>query len=492
MFTHLYKYLLCIFICFGLSSCMRVGPDYHTPGVSCPAHWNNVGLADAPDSAWIQDSTAPDLSQWWRNLEDSLLTQLIEETLRSGLEIQSAQARLREARARLAVTSADFSPALTAATAASRTTTSGENGSGSSRNLYNAGFDASWELDVFGGVRRGIEAAAADLGAKAAALNDTRVTLAAEVASQYITVRSLQQRLTIARANLTRQAETLQLTQWREQAGLVSRQDVEQARSSMEQTRAQIPSLETNLAQSEYRLDILLGESPGTLHPRLATGGDLPHVPQTLAIGIPAEALRQRPDVRVAEQTLVAETARIGVAEAALYPALKLSGSLGLEALTLADLSGNPIRTSSLLGGISAPLFNAGQLRNQVRMQDAVCEQARISYQQTVLSALEEVENALVALARNHEHRAALAAATEAARQAALMARQRYQAGLIDFQSVLDTERTVLSLEDSLTVARADGILGLIQLYKALGGGWTMDATDSLSQAGTGHDNNGA
>ncbi|MBN2646056.1 MAG: efflux transporter outer membrane subunit [Desulfuromonadaceae bacterium] len=483
------KAVLILLLCCGLTGCIAVGPDYQPPDLLCPVTWNRTGLADASAGGWVQGDASAQISQWWRTLDDALLTQLIDEALCSGLDLQTAQARLREARARLAVTSADFFPLLTASASASRSTTSGENGSGTSRHLYSAGFDASWELDLFGGVRRSVEAAEADLAAQEASLDDSRVTLAAEVASQYVALCSLQQRLAIARENLARQSETLQLTQWREQAGLANRQEVEQARSSMEQTRAQIPNLETSLATAEYRLDILLGQPPGTLHPRLAAGRDLPQAPPQLVLGIPAETVRQRPDVRAAEQALVAQTARVGVAEAALYPSFKLSGSLGLEALTLADLSGNPIRSSSLLGGITAPLLNAGQLRNQVRIQDALCEQARLSYQQTLLSALEEVENALVALSRNQDRCAALAAATQAAQQAAQLARQRYQAGLIDFQSVLETERSVLSLEDSLASCRADGILAVIQLYKALGGGWTGQ-TEPLTQAGTDHDSN--
>ncbi len=306
-----------------------------------------------------------------------------------------------------------------------------------------------------------------------ASLENTQVSLASEVALNYVEVRALQTRVGIARANLASQSETLQLTNWRAQAGLVSSQDVEQARSNLEQTRAQIPSLETSLAESEHGLDILLGRAPGTLHARLAATGELPTVPDRIAVGIPADTLRQRPDVRAAERKLAAETARVGVAEAARYPSFTLSGSIGLEALTLGALGNGGAATSSLLAGITSPVFNAGRLRAQVEIQDAVREQAQVSYEQAVLTALQEVENTLVALARNRERVEALAIAAESARNAAELARQRYSAGLIDFQSVLDTERSVLSAEDSLASSRADGVLALIRLYKALGGGWS-------------------
>jgi len=367
-------------------------------------------------------------------------------------------------------------PSVAASGNARRSRSSEETGSGDARNSFSAGFDASWEIDVFGGVRRGVEAAEADLESTVANLDDTRVSLASEVALNYIDVRTLQTLLGIARANLASQSETLQLTEWRAQAGLVSSQDVEQARSNREQTRAQIPALETSLAEAEHRLDLLLGRAPGTLHARLAATGDLPAVPDQIAVGIPADTLRQRPDVRAAERRLAAETARVGVAEAARYPFFNLSGSIGLEALTFGALGNSDAAASSLFAGFTAPIFDAGRLRAQVDIQDALREQALVAYEQTVLVALQDVENVLVSLARNRERVEALENAVESARNAALLARQRYSAGLIDFQSVLDSERSVLLLEESLAGSRANGVQALIRLYKALGGGWSPQA----------------
>ncbi|HEY5282058.1 MAG TPA: efflux transporter outer membrane subunit, partial [Polyangia bacterium] len=282
-------------------------------------------------------------------------------------------------------------------------------------------------------------------------------------------------RLDIARTNLARQSETSELTLLRAKAGLVNSQDVEQARSNREQTLAQIPSLEISLAEAEHSLDALLGKAPGTLHTRIAATGRLPETPSRVAVGIPADTLRQRPDVRVAERKLAGETARVGVAEAARYPSFKLSGSIGLDALSQSAIGNGAGVSYSLLGGITAPIFNAGRLKSQVEVQDAVREQAQVAYEQAVLTALQEVENALVALARNRERGEALARASEAARAAAQLAKQRYGVGVIDFQSVIDTERTVLSVEDSLASTRADGVLALIRLYKALGGGWSQE-----------------
>jgi NodT family efflux transporter outer membrane factor (OMF) lipoprotein len=462
--------MLMVFTGCSLTACLSVGPDYVQPELDVPADWNRLDISAEP---MMDAAKSGDLSQWWQSLNDPLLTELVAEALLASPDLRSAQARLREARARRTVAASARFPTVTAAGNASSRESSEEAGSGDTRELYSAGLDATWELDVFGGVRRSIEAAEADLASSESRLQDTQVSLAAEVATNYVEVRSLQIRLRIARDNLASQSETLQLTEWRAQAGLVSSQDVEQARSNREQTQAQIPSLETGLAEAEHRLDILLGKTPGTLHPRLAATGSLPAVPKQIAVGIPADTLRQRPDVRAAERTLAAETARVGVAEAARYPAFKLSGSIGLEALTLSALDNSGASTSTLLGGITAPLFDAGRLRSQVEIQDAVREQAAIAYEQTMLSALQDVENALVALARNRERSEALAIATASANNAAELARQRYTAGLIDFQSVLDTERSVRVIEDSLATSRADGVLALIRLYKALGGGWT-------------------
>lgn len=472
---------LVVLAVLGVVGC-SVGPSYRKPEPNPPARWSRLHETANPVAA---DGASGDLGQWWRGLNDSLLSELVDEAQQRGLDVRKARARLREARARLAVVSAGRYPDVGASASASRsgsTVVQGEGGGAATMtgNQFNAGFDASWELDVFGGVRRNLEAAEADQESAVASLDDARVSLVAEVARNYVEVRSLQTRLDIARTNLAGQTETQELTGLRARAGLVSFQDAEQARSNREQTLAQIPSLETSLAEAEHRLDILLGRTPGTLHARLSVAGRLPEIPARVAVGIPADTLRQRPDVRAAERRLAAETARVGVAEATRYPSFKLSGSIGLDALVRGGTGNSTGASYSLLGGIVAPLFNAGRLKRQVEAQDAVREQAQVAYEQAVLTALQEVEDALVALARNRERDAALTRAAEAARAAARLARERYGAGVIDFQSVIDTERTVLSVEDSLATTRADGVLALIRLYKALGGGWSA-TTESLA-----------
>jgi NodT family efflux transporter outer membrane factor (OMF) lipoprotein len=300
------------------------------------------------------------------------------------------------------------------------------------------------------------------------------VSLAAETALAYVEARSLQNRLAIARDNLARQLETLELTHWRARAGLASSQDVEQARANVEQTRAQVPLLAQNLAAAEDRLALLTAQPVSAVRERLATPGGLPAVPERLLVAIPADTLRQRPDVAAAERQLAAATARVGAAEAARLPRLTLSGSLGVEALTASALGEAGSGFSVLAAQMLAPLFDAGKRRAQVEVQDALREQAEAQYRKTVLTALSEVEDALGALASTRAREVSLVQAAEAIRNAALLARHRYQAGIIDFQSVLDTERSRLSVEDQLASARADRVTSMIRLYKAMGGGWAQ------------------
>jgi multidrug efflux system outer membrane protein len=450
----------------GLAGCAAVGPDYSPPPIDVPAEWQRAG--EAPAAAGRED-----LSAWWQRLEDPLLSGLVDEALAGSLDLRSAQARLRQARALRGIAGAERFPAVSASASATRADGSEETGSGRSTELYRAGFDAQWEPDVFGGVRRGIEAAQAGVEAAAASLANTQVSLVAEVALNYVEVRAFQARLAIARSSLESQAETFQLTDWRAQAGLVGALDVEQARAQLEQTRAQIPALEASLAQAGHRLAVLLGRAPGALRERLAVRGPVPAVPERVAVGIPADTLRQRPDVRAAERTLAMETARIGQAQAARYPRFALSGSIGVEALRAGALGASGATATSLAASVATTVFDAGRLRQQVEAQSAVAEQALAGYEAAILAALEDVENALVGLARSLQREAALRSAVEAARNAALLARQRYSSGLIDFQPVLDTERTLLSLSDTLAATQAQSASSLIQLYKALGGGWT-------------------
>ena len=446
------------------TGCAAVTSRPVTPGVTAPDAWQ--ATAATPD---IVVSDAPqDLSRWWLQLGDRTLSDLVTRALAANLDVRAAQAALREARARRGLAGIDLLPSVSASAGASVSKSSG-----ATQDVYNAGFDASWEPDVFGGTRHAINASQADLQATVASLHDTQVSLVAEVALNYVELRTLQARLTIARDNLARQTETLALTVWRAQAGLTSEVDVEQERTTVAQTRALIPALETSLAEAEHRLAVLAGEPPTALRETLAATAPIPTAPRRVVVGIPADTLRQRPDVRAAEQRLAAEVARLGEAEAARYPSLKLSGALGVDAVSLGGLATAATVARSLVGSLTAPIFDRARIRRQIEIQNAAEEQALIAYEGTVLAALEEVENALVALANARARQASLAEAADAARRAAELARDRYAAGLIGYQTVLDTERTMLSAEDTLTSGEAESTSDLIRLYKALGGGWT-------------------
>ncbi len=450
-----------------LAGCAALGPEYQAPALPLPATWSQHAAQPAED-----------LAEWWKRLADPTLDQLIAQALVASPDLKLARARLQEARARRTLAGAETSASVTASASASQSKSS-KNSGGTSSDRYQAGFDASWEPDVFGATRRGIEAAQADLEASGAGLESTRVSLVAEVARNYMELRGAQARLQIARANLASQSETLQLVQWRAQAGLASSLEVEQARGNREQTRSQIPTLETALTEAEHRLALLLGQAPASLHPQLETPAPLPAIPDALMLGIPADTLRRRPDVLAAERRLAAETARIGVAEAARYPSFTLSGSIGLDALQAGDLISAAALGHSLLARVAASVFDGGRLRQRVEIQNAVQEQAWLTYENTVLTALSEVEDALVALSNRRRRQEALGLAAEATRNAALLARQRYSSGLVDFQVVLDSERSLLGVEDNQASAATARATALIQLYKALGGGWSATSAAS-------------
>ena len=447
----------------GCAALPSVGPDYQTPDTPMPTAWQ----AETPDTGKRQD-----FSRWWQQLDDPLLTRLIDEALSGSLDLKAAQARLRQARATRNQAVGGYFPTIAASAGASSNRQAEVINPNYVGTTYSAGFDASWEIDLFGGTRRGVEAATADQAASAANLNNARVSLVAEVALNYVELRGYQRRLAIAAENLASQGETLQIVQWRNQAGLASSVDVEQARANYEQTRATMPDLEVGAYQAENRLAVLLGHHPGTLHDELRAYKPLPEVPASIASGIPADILLQRPALTGAERTLAAETARVGQKMAARYPSLSLSGSFGWEAFSFGALSGAGAVASATAASLAATVFDGGRLRSAVDIQSAVQEQALIAYESSILTALEEVENALKAHAVARDRLNARQAAADAARNAAQLGEMQYESGLTDFQKVLDTQRTRLTAEDNLSTAQSAVLTSLIKLYKALGGGW--------------------
>jgi NodT family efflux transporter outer membrane factor (OMF) lipoprotein len=448
------------------------------PLVGCASldPWQPAPLAiDVPDT-WSSADPSPAagraaLAQWWLHFDDPLLGSLVAQALQENTSVRSAQAALRQARALRDAAAAGLLPTI-GSSASARHGTAGGNSTG---NSFAVGLDASWELDIFGANRSALGASEATAEASAASLGDIRISVAAEVALAYIGLRNAQARIMIAGDNLASQQETLQITQWRQQAGLVTSQEFEQARAAVEQTRAQLPALQTSIAQFCHALAVLTGQPPAALLAVLATSAPVPHADDTLAISLPAETLRQRPDVRAAEHQMAAALARVSQAQAARLPDFRLGGSLGLSALTLGALTNGTSVISTLLASVSLPVFDGGALRAQVRAQQAAFDQTSMAYQSTVLTALQEVEDALVALRSDRQRLAHLQQAAEAAANASLLARQRFGSGLVDFQAVLETQRTRLSTEDSVAASIADVSADHVRLYKALGGGWTPD-----------------
>lgn len=461
-----------------LTGCAAVGPDYLAPDLSAPAAWNG-----APAAGISQDSDPQVLANWWKTLNDPLLSELMERAVAGNLDLKQAQSRVRQARAERGEKQAATSPAVDASGSFSRSRGSG---SGAMSNLYRLGLDAGWELDVFGGLRRSVEAADARVEASEADLRDVLVSLLGETALNYIDVRTYQTQLTVAETNLKSLTETYHLTSWRAEAGQIGQLDVEQARYNLEQTRAQIPGLKNSLNQAENALAVLLGVQPGALQSQLEERQPIPTPPSEVAVGVPAEALRQRPDIRKAERELAAQTAQVGVATADLYPKFSLSGSIGLEALSADGFLSANNRTWQIAPGVSWNIFDAGRLRKKIEIQSALQEQSLLTYEATVLGALQEVENALVAYAHEQERRGALNLATGAALRASDLARQQYAAGLIDFLSVLEAQRALLTLQQQL--AESEGLVtgNLVRLYKALGGGWEpLTAQETIVQGDT-------
>ena len=453
----------------------------------CSVRRPYVASAPVAPDAWAASAPGPDdvesLAQWWDAFNDPMLTSLVQRALAGNLDVRTAVSRVREARASLSSSRATLIP-LADASGSRRTTGRGdEGGLGGTTQSYLLGLDASWEIDVFGALRSGIDAASATTGAREADLQDVLVTLTAEVALNYIDVRTLQERLEIALANAGIQEQTLELTQFRVQAGLATDLDVQQARSNLESTRAQIAALDAQVAQAIHRLAVLLGQPPASLNAELSTPAEIPVAPIAVALGVPADMLRRRPDVRGAERELAAQFAQVNAARADLYPTFRLAGSIGLESLALARLLVPGSNVWSVGPSVNSRLFNRQQLRQNLVIQTERQQQAALAHEARVLGALQEVEDSLSALAEEQTRRDHLAAAADAASQAADLSLQLYTAGLRDFRDVLDAQRSLLTLQDQLASSGANVSTDLVRLYKSLGGGW---AAASFIPDGTG------
>jgi NodT family efflux transporter outer membrane factor (OMF) lipoprotein len=417
-----------------LSGCM-VGPNYQRPVVEVPDVWQEKSTAH------VAEGEAP-LQTWWGVFDDPKLTELIQRAQVSN-EPSENVAPIPEL--------AD------------------------PMNFFSVGLDASWELDVFGRIRSTIEAASAELGASVEDYRDVLVTLLSDVALNYIELRALQARINYAVANVRAQRDTLQITRDRFEAGLVSQLDITQAESNLANTEAQIPPLRAGLTGALNRLAVLLGETPGSLNAELSDTSDIPVPPETITVGLPAELLRQRPDVRRAERSLAAQTARIGIRTADLYPRFSLFGFLALESTEGGDL----FDSSSVTWGFGLPIrwniWAGGRIRASIKVEEARTEQALLAYEQSVLRALEEVENAMVAYYQERLRRDKLVEAVVASERSVELVRTQYMAGLTNFQNVLDTQRSLFNQQDQLAASEGVLVQSLVALYKALGGGWNPE-----------------
>jgi multidrug efflux system outer membrane protein len=459
------KFLLAPIAAAVLAAC-AVGPDYQAPETRAAASFDGL---EKPYS------NGEHLADFWRSFDDATLARLVDEAVGSNYDVRIALSRVAEARALRRDVAFDLAPSISAGGGYTETRVSREQtlaGAPRSTEYYDAGFDAFWELDFFGRVRRGLEASDAQLGAIEAARRDALVIVTAEVTRTYFELRGFQQQLDVARRNVSNQRSTLDLATARLDAGSGTEFDTARAQAQLSATLGSIAPLEAAVARSIHRLSVLVGREPGALRAELAPARDLPALPGIVPVGDPAGMLRRRPDIRVAERELAASTAGIGVAVADLFPRVTFTGSAGYVAGASGDLGNSGTDAYVLAPGISWSIFDLGHVQARIAASKARQQTALLRYEKTVLTALEETENSLVSHARARDRLVHDEAAVKASATAADLARVRYENGASDFLQVLDAERTLLVSEDQLARSRTDAATSLIAVYKSLGGGW--------------------
>ncbi|MDB5394463.1 MAG: transporter [Rhodospirillales bacterium] len=495
-----------------------VGPDFTPPAPVDAAHWNDPSARRDGDRAAVSQATNPD-PEWWDGLGDPVLTALTEKAIKGNLDLQQAVLRVIEAHQGEISAGAQGMPALGANGSYSRTQLGAKGileSKGAYRqldaladqnsplnrfrpglgnevrtvlggalsqitqpsDLYQYGLSASWEVDLFGKVRRSVEQAGAKTEAAAEATNDALVMLEGEVAQAYVQLRGAQDLAASQRENVRTARETFELTQRRQQHGLTTELDVEQARTQLDDNERQLPGFDKQIEQAMNSLSVLIGEPPGTLDATLAIPAPLPKIPQIVGVGIPSTLARRRPDIREAEAQLHAATANIGVAVASFYPDISLTGSLGLRALDASYVTNWASHFYSVGPSISLPIFEGGRLTAGLRLARAQAAEAALAYRAVVLNSLREVENALVAYRTDRVARDKSAETVSAAKTTLYLARNRYEHGMSDFIQVLDAERTLISARQQLIQADIALISDVVALYRALGGGWEKRAGD--------------
>jgi NodT family efflux transporter outer membrane factor (OMF) lipoprotein len=460
--------LLALPLAFGLAGCVRTDVKQPQAGIPVPP-------------AWSETSAAPistDVSRYWTQLNDPLLTQFVEQAIAHNQDLAQSVARVAQARAQLASARAAFFPQITGSAGATKNV-----GKFTQKQVeFNVGANASWEADLFGQISGNVAASRADLAAAGYSLADLQRAIVGQVALTTIQARATALELAIARDTLKYQDQNLQIAQWRVQAGLVSSLDVEQARGQRAATAATIPQLESSLAASANSISTLIGEPPGRVLTLLQGSAALPSPPAMNGFAAPAEVLRQRPDVRGAEATLIADSARVGVARAQLLPMLNLTGNVGTASAGLSNLF--DVITGGLVATVTQLIFDGGRTRAQVKGAEATAQGALAAWRGTILSALEEVESAAVDLKSSQDRVGIEKEALDAANNAAILARSQYQAGLTDFQNLLTAENQLLSARNGVVSAEADQASAFVRLTQALGGGWSPAALPIASNDG--------
>jgi NodT family efflux transporter outer membrane factor (OMF) lipoprotein len=468
-----------------LAGC-TVGPDYKgPPKTAAPKTFASLEGADvqkaAPAMKPVATETAPDLAKWWNAFGDPVLDSLIERAVAGNHDLKIAAARVREARAQRGIEASAAYPTVNADGSVSRSRVSENTGNGfpaptDPRNLFQAGLDASWEIDVFGGVRRAVEAADADLASTEEAGRETLVTLVAEVARNYADLRGFQQRVELNGRIVQAQGETLELTKSLNRAGISSELQVEQASAQLASREALLPPLRVGERAAAYRLAVLLGQEPGALISELAAQKTIPVPPKEIPLGLPSDLLRRRPDIRRAERGIASASARVGVATSDLFPKFSITGSFGLqsgEAESFVDMNS---RYWSIGPAVRWNVFDAKRVRNRINAADAREEAAVATYERTVLTAMEDVENGLTQFIQEQARHRSLQSASDASGRALQLATDRYKSGIGDFLNVLETQRALYDLQDQLVQSELGVSRSLIAVYKALGGGWDAPA----------------
>lgn len=459
-----------------LAASCSVGPDYVPPEVDPDVVTD--GFAAVEDPAFSSEES--DITTWWEVFDDPLLSSLIGRAEEGNKDLKIALSRVTEARSRLGFAKAGRSPQIGIGGGAALT--SNQFTGFETRTVSSIGADVSWELDVFGRVARQIEAADAEFTATEEDQRDVRVSLFAEVARAYIGVRALQSQLASAERNIASQTEILALTELRSASGLSADLDVARARSVLAASEAAVPPLRINLSREINTLGVLIGKNPTSLQEELAEPRPIPVPPNSVTVGVPADLLRQRPDIRAAERRLAAQTARVGIATSDLYPSFGIGGSIGFnDQFSNAGLFDAGSRLFSLGPSMRWTIFDGGRTRAAIDVEDARVEQALLLYEQAVLSALEEVETSMTTFTEHGVRLGALERAAAESAEALRLSTILYRGGLIDYERVLDVQRSVLAQEREVANARGQAATSLVFLYRALGGGWDPDAVDAAA-----------